>query len=56
MILYPVILSSRLYIILKQLDLFMDLLNKKELFPYSDPLSSININYYDKGDALGLAF
>ena len=35
---------------------FMDLLNKKELFPYSDPLSSININYYDKGDALGWHF
>ena len=35
---------------------FMDLLNKKELYPYSDPLSSININYYDKGDALGWHF
>ena len=27
--------------------LFLDLLNKKELYPYQDPLSSININYYD---------
>ena len=35
---------------------FMDLLNKKVLFPYSDSLSSININYYDKGDALGWHF
>jgi len=35
---------------------FMDLLNKNELHPYSDPLSSININYYDKGDALGWHF
>ena len=35
---------------------FMNLLNKKELYPYSDPLSSININYYDKGDALGWHF
>ena len=35
---------------------FMDLLNKKDLYPYSDPLSSININYYDKGDALGWHF
>jgi predicted 2-oxoglutarate/Fe(II)-dependent dioxygenase YbiX len=26
------------------------------LYPYSDPLSSININYYDKGDALGWHF
>ena len=35
---------------------FMDLLNKKELYPYSDSLSSININYYDVGDALGWHF
>ena len=35
---------------------FKDLLNKNELYPYSDPLSSININYYDKGDALGWHF
>ena len=28
---------------------FMDLLNKNKLYPYSDPLSSININYYDEG-------
>ena len=27
--------------------LFLDLLNKKELYPYQDPISSININYYD---------
>ena len=35
---------------------FMDLLNKKDLFPYSDTLSSININYYDEGDSLGWHF
>ena len=35
---------------------FMDLLNKKKLYPYSDSLSSININYYDVGDALGWHF
>ena len=35
---------------------FLDLLNKEELHPYQDPLSSININYYDKGDALGWHF
>ena len=35
---------------------FKALLNKNELYPYSDPLSSININYYDKGDALGWHF
>ena len=35
---------------------FKDLLNKNHLYPYSDPLSSININYYDKGDALGWHF
>ena len=35
---------------------FMNLLNKKDLYPYSDPLSSININYYDVGDALGWHF
>ena len=35
---------------------FLDLLNKDELHPYEDPLSSININYYDKGDALGWHF
>ncbi len=34
----------------------MDLLDKKVLYPYSDSLSSININYYDKGDALGWHF
>ena len=32
------------------------MLNKNELYPYSDPLSSININYYDEGDALGWHF
>ena len=26
------------------------------MYPYSDPLSSININYYDEGDALGWHF
>ena len=35
---------------------FLDLLNKEELHPYEDSLSSININYYDKGDALGWHF
>ncbi len=35
---------------------FKDILGKEELHPYSDPLSSININYYDKGDALGWHF
>lgn len=35
---------------------FLDLLNKDELHPYEDDLSSININYYDKGDALGWHF
>lgn len=35
---------------------FKGLLNKNELYPYSDPLSSININYYDEGDALGWHF
>ena len=35
---------------------FLDLLDKDELYPYEDPLSSININYYDKGDALGWHF
>ena len=35
---------------------FLDLLNKDELHPYEDPLSSINVNYYDKGDALGWHF
>ena len=35
---------------------FLDLLNKEELHPYQDPLSSININYYDEGDALGWHF
>ena len=35
---------------------FIDLLNKKDLYPYSDPLSSININYYDEGDSLGWHF
>jgi len=35
---------------------FLDLLDKDEFHPYEDPLSSININYYDKGDALGWHF
>lgn len=35
---------------------FLDLLDKDELYPYEDSLSSININYYDKGDALGWHF
>ena len=35
---------------------FKGLLNKNNLYPYSDSLSSININYYDKGDALGWHF
>jgi hypothetical protein len=35
---------------------FLDLLDKAELYPYEDTLSNININYYDKGDALGWHF
>ena len=35
---------------------FMGILKKSSLYPYSDSLSSININYYDKGDALGWHF
>ena len=35
---------------------FCDLLGKDNLYPYQDSLSSININYYDKGDALGWHF
>ncbi|MEK9756522.1 MAG: 2OG-Fe(II) oxygenase [Bacteroidota bacterium] len=35
---------------------FCDILQKEVLFPYEDTLSSININYYDKGDALGWHF
>ena len=34
----------------------MGILKKSSLYPYSDSLSSININYYDKGDALGWHF
>jgi len=37
-------------------DFFCDLLDKENLYPYEDSLSSININYYDKGDALGWHF
>jgi len=37
-------------------DFFCELLDKENLYPYEDPLSSININYYDKGDALGWHF
>ena len=35
---------------------YCDLLKKNQLYSYADPLSSININYYDKGDALGWHF
>jgi len=35
---------------------FCKLLGKDNLYPYEDSLSSININYYDKGDALGWHF
>lgn len=35
---------------------FATLFGVAELFPYSDPLSSVNINYYDQGDALGWHF
>ena len=35
---------------------FCELLGKDNLYPYEDSLSSININYYDKGDALGWHF
>ena len=37
-------------------DFFCELLDKENLYPYEDSLSSININYYDKGDALGWHF
>lgn len=35
---------------------FLDILGKESLYPYEDNLSSININYYDEGDALGWHF
>ena len=35
---------------------FCELLGKDNLYPYEDSLSSINVNYYDKGDALGWHF
>ena len=35
---------------------FCDILNVNKLYPYNDPLSSININYYNKGDGLGWHF
>lgn len=35
---------------------FCKLLDKENLYPYEDSLSSINVNYYDKGDALGWHF
>lgn len=33
-------------------DFLCDVLGIKSLYPYADPLSSININYYDPGDSL----
>ncbi len=35
---------------------FCNILKVKKLYPYSDPLSSININYYNNGDSLGWHF
>ena len=35
---------------------FCDILNVNKLYPYNDPLSSININYYNEGDGLGWHF
>jgi hypothetical protein len=35
---------------------FASLFKVPKLYPYSDPLSSININYYGEGDALGWHF
>ena len=35
---------------------FCDLLGVSVLYPYSDDLSSVNINYYEPGDALGWHF
>ena len=35
---------------------YCDILNINKLYPYNDPLSSININYYNEGDALGWHF
>lgn len=35
---------------------FCNLLGVPNLFPYSDNLSSVNINYYEPGDALGWHF
>jgi len=35
---------------------FSSLLGVSDLYPYSDNLSSVNINYYESGDALGWHF
>lgn len=35
---------------------FSTLMGVSNLYPYSDPLSSVNINYYEEGDALGWHF
>ena len=35
---------------------YCDILNVNKLYPYYDPLSSININYYNNGDGLGWHF
>ena len=35
---------------------FCELLGVSNLYPYSDDLSSVNINYYEPGDALGWHF
>ena len=37
-------------------NLFCDILNVNKLYPYNDSLSSININYYNRGDGLGWHF
>lgn len=35
---------------------FCKIMRVPNLYPYADPLSSVNINYYEKGDALGWHF
>ena len=49
-------LLKKIYNSQKLKKLFSEILNVENLFPYEDSLSSININYYDKGDALGWHF
>ena len=49
-------LLKKIYNSQKLKKFFSEILNVENLFPYEDSLSSININYYDKGDALGWHF